>query len=131
MRWSRRARVEPSEKVISIACGFTTRWGTRRLGVPVETEKTVTIEADEMTLEGFCRPLAPVDRPSLLDAFVHGEDDAPIDQLVVDARGRRCHHERDRPVHLVLVGGQPPRPRVFGRGRDGEGARRLEERHAR
>ena len=97
------------------------------LGVAVPAEDGLSLLAGQQPGERPALALEPVDRPRLLPGLVDGQDEAPVEQLLVDVDRRGGEKDRHRPLDPVLVGHQAPRGRVLaGRG-DRQLALGLEE----
>ena len=71
--------------------------------------------------------LQPVDPFGLLAAFVDGQHETAIHQLLVDVDRGGCQHDRNRSFDVIFLGLHPPGRRVLSRARDSQLPFRLEE----
>ena len=78
---------------------------------------------------GQCAPLAleRMDARRLLGAFVDGQCEAAVLQLLVQVDRRRCQHDHDRPFDAVFLRLHPARLRVLARRGDHQLALRLQK----
>ena len=97
------------------------------LGVSVPADDRLPVLAGQEAFERSALPLEAVDRPRLLPGLVDRQDQAAVEELLVDVDGGGGEKDRDRPLDPVLVGHEPAGLRVLARRGDRELAFGLEE----
>ena len=97
------------------------------LGVPVDLQCLRLATRGQDAVERRGPPLQLVDAPRLLPALVDGQDEAAVEELLVDLDRRRRQEDHHRPFDAVLLRDEPSRLRVLAGGGDRELAFGLEE----
>jgi hypothetical protein len=125
--WSRRVRVRSSINE-ALGEGVGDQEGAKEaLGIAVELEHTVALLLGQEASQRLRLPLLLVNRLGLRPVLVDREDEAPVEELLVDFDRRRGQKDHHGALDPVLLGDEPTRRRVLAGRRDGELALGLEE----
>ena len=97
------------------------------LGVAVDLQRLRLAAGGEDAVERRGPPLQLVDAPRLLAALVDGQDEAAVEELLVDLDRRRRQEDHHRPFDAVFLRDEAPGLRVLAGGGDRQLAFGLEE----